>query len=131
MKIKKKEKGEYRERKSDSISRFSCCMPLRIYTAKLLLVVAVCLSDDARASCWKACESGRGRSSRSAVGRPWSYTFRSGAWLEEQAFSLAYINSDSVLENRRRPETSRPMESCGEAHMNMVQCRAGIAPYTV
>lgn len=35
MKIKeKKKKSEYRERKSDSISRFSCCMPLRIYTAK-------------------------------------------------------------------------------------------------
>lgn len=82
------------------------------------------------------CERGWLSESLSGVGWPANY-IRHGrrAWLPVQAVSLAYIDSDSVLRESQRPETNRPNGDLGgDVHMNdrrVVQCRTGIAPYTV
>lgn len=142
MEIEKKEKkkGKERERKLQSVSSIGLLFSdvlytfLRIYASTVQQSKSVVLSDDARAELRESLLKVGGGLFQ--VAQPWDGP---GIILATPVPGSRNKLLVSLLStripcwtSRRRPETNRPMETrSGDAHMNMVQCRPSIAPYTV
>lgn len=67
------------------------------------------LSGDAKGDVAGKLKCGSGRGSSREL-----YSSHRRACSQKQAFSLAYINSDSVPKESQKPETNRPMETRAE-----------------